>query len=483
MDEPPAPPVAAKLSMSSGHGVKKKSGGGGTGKVVATVGALVVLLKDGAGRKAAEKLAGDLGGSIVGQVDLISLYQIETKGASEADLKAALARAQGQVGVEMALPNVGLFLKDIKGVRCADPLSDPTYQQGQNGRHYDMIGLRGAWDILKASGAKLNDVTVGVMDTAIYTKSDEISGKVKVSEIETRDSTAQPETDQSGNVVDGGLNHGTMVTHVIGADPDNGGVAGVGSILGDKLKVNVSNIYDRQNFTVTTPDANDPMKMAVIDAVAVPKKPMEYAIRATVENVGEKGTEVSIDLNGQGAIAGLSKQRLGAPGEVSWGFNFLTTKDTASLTVRRLDTGGCSRVAITQSILAGKWSGASSITDFKMPGLEGMPPEMMAQMRAGMGTGQLFPAEMLFEEEPPESGRVTGRGEGGNTASTSYSFKDGVVTMTYSESTPVQSRSQLTARVTESGGTYVMEGDWQGSASGNGVTIEVWGSYKATKVQ
>ena len=41
-------------------------------------------------------------------------------------------------------------------------------------------------------------------------------------------------------VVYGGLNHGTMVTNVIGADHENDGMVGIASVLGDKLSINVS---------------------------------------------------------------------------------------------------------------------------------------------------------------------------------------------------------------------------------------------------
>lgn len=51
------------------------------------------------------------------------------------------------------------------------------------------------------------------------------------------DYTNIPEKDENGNLKKGGLSHGTMVTSVIGADPENSGMVGVAGILGDKLKI------------------------------------------------------------------------------------------------------------------------------------------------------------------------------------------------------------------------------------------------------
>ncbi|MCL5264384.1 MAG: S8 family serine peptidase [Chloroflexi bacterium] len=222
---------------------------------------VAVMLRDGLSRADAERVAQELGGTIVGEVELINLYQVETKGTTEADLLASLEKASKLQGVEVAFPNARSYPLD-SACRACSPLNDPVYGEGDNGKHYEMIGLKNAWDILKASGVKLNDVTVGVMDQAIYTKSDEVRGKTRISGIDKDDSTDQPATDDRGNVVDGGFNHGTMVTHVIGADPDNGGVAGVAGFLGDKLTIKVGNIYKAgANSPESAPDPNDPTKV------------------------------------------------------------------------------------------------------------------------------------------------------------------------------------------------------------------------------
>jgi hypothetical protein len=200
---------------------------------------IVVVLKDDQKPKLAQEIATSLSGGIVGEMTYINLYQIAFAPLDEVTFNAKLSEIQGREGVETAFPNALVISKVLKGTPCS-PLSDPVFGSEENRRAYEMIGMLDAWRIIKASKVKLNNVKVGVLDDALYTGSDETGGKVKFE----GDSTGDPEKDDLGNVVDGGLNHGTMVTHVIGADPDNSGVTGVASILKDKLTINVKNLYD-----------------------------------------------------------------------------------------------------------------------------------------------------------------------------------------------------------------------------------------------
>lgn len=226
---------------------------------------LLLFLKDGLSRKDAESLAAQLGASIVGEVEFFQLYQVETNSSSEADLTASLDRARSLQGVDLAMPNPALLPKQIKGSPC-DPLDDPLYKEGNNGRAYQIIGLKSAWDLLRASGIQTHNVHVGVMDSALFSDSDEISGKVTISGFDPQDSTNQPYKDKQGNTRDGGFNHGTLVTHVIAANAGNGGASGVASVLGDKLKVTVRNMYtSKPSYTVTTSDPLDPTKVTDVD--------------------------------------------------------------------------------------------------------------------------------------------------------------------------------------------------------------------------
>lgn len=214
---------------------------------------VIIIFKDGVSRNDAESRIKSIGGSIVGEMEIINLYQVETDGRTEEDLKSALKRAESIQEVESAFPNVAVYAEASSGVPCG-PLSDPFYKVGQNGRPNEIIGLQNAWNIIKASGINLNEVKVGVMDTALYGKSDEINGEGKI----TGDKTMDPARDKNGNMIFGGLNHGTMVTHVIAADGKNGGMSGTASILGSKMQVNVRDIYTDDYVMQTDPDPNDP---------------------------------------------------------------------------------------------------------------------------------------------------------------------------------------------------------------------------------
>lgn len=216
---------------------------------------ILVLLEPGLARADAERIASQVGASVVGEVAFLSLYQLETQGRSGADLNGAIARARGVAGVAAALANQILLSKDAVGARC-DPLGDPSYLKGSNARAYEMIGLRAAWDVLAASGLDLKDVKVGVLDSALYTPAGEFNGAVKA----TGDTTTTQFKGPNGSLEIGGFGHGTGVTHVIAANPDNGGAAGVAGVLGAKLKVDVSDIY-RQGIRFvpqSSPDPKDP---------------------------------------------------------------------------------------------------------------------------------------------------------------------------------------------------------------------------------
>lgn len=204
---------------------------------------MVVVLEDTESVKLAETIAAELNGQIIGEIAYLNLYQIGFEALQEGDFNAHLEKAQNTPGVETAFPNVINLSKAIQGNPCT-PLTDPVFESSENSRAYEMIGMKEAWAIIKASKVKLNGVKVGVLDSAMYTGSTEGKGKVSI----VGDTTDEPEKDDSGTVVDDGLNHGTMVTHVIGADPDNAGVTGVAGVLGDKLTINVKNLYDGVNL-------------------------------------------------------------------------------------------------------------------------------------------------------------------------------------------------------------------------------------------
>ena len=221
-----------------------------------------IVLQDGKTKKDAESIAKNANGIISGEISLIGFYQIEIASANEGNYAQLFEKLASTPGVDFAVPN-GLIVHDgfdeSKGT--CDPLDDPMYKDTVVGRHFKMIGLADANAYIKASGLTLSPVKVGVMDTRIYKPCDELGGSSKVSTTDKTDYNDQPETDDHGNIADGGLTHGTMVNEIIGANAENGGVTGVAAVLGDQLTMETTNIYKEDNYKVAPPDPDDPSKV------------------------------------------------------------------------------------------------------------------------------------------------------------------------------------------------------------------------------
>ncbi len=214
---------------------------------------VIVVFYDEVDKATARQRIEQSGAVIVGELDFINLYQVETTDQTEAQLTATLEAFAALEGVELVFPNVEVYGKNVEGIACT-PLKDPVFEDPNNAAHYNTIGMENAWRIIKGSGVKLNKVSVGVLDDSIYTGSDEFAGKAKV----TGDKTEAPEKNDSGQIIYGGLSHGTMVTHVIGADSENSGMVGVAGVLEDNLNIDVKNLFDgKKGLTLSTPDADD----------------------------------------------------------------------------------------------------------------------------------------------------------------------------------------------------------------------------------
>lgn len=212
---------------------------------------VIIVFYDGVDKAAAKKVIGQIGGTIVAELELINLYQVETADKTESELNATLDALFGLEGVELVFPNVPAYGSDTAGTPCS-PLKDPAYADPANA-HYNIIGMENAWKILKGSGVSLNKVNVGILDEAFYTGSDEFGGKVKLS----GDTTNDP-TKQNNQIIDSGLTHGSKVAHVIGADPENSGMVGVAGVLEENLNINVKNVFDTNpNYTPTRANQQD----------------------------------------------------------------------------------------------------------------------------------------------------------------------------------------------------------------------------------
>lgn len=233
---------------------------------------LGVVLREGAGSKVAEKVAKELGGSVVGRIEFIDAYQIEYPGRSEADLKGALARAKAVDGVDWAYPN-GQVTQDaeIWGVRV-NPYDDPSYGNGA-GDGNKAIGVAKAWDYIKGAGIELGDVHVGIVDDGLYMPGDGAENEFEGSgvnvkfpdpdagELGSRGTSKVKVGNEIKTVPNKAGSHGTGVATVIGADPDNGGPSGIAAPLGKKLTISMTNQYGgKYGDTTTTPDPDDPTK-------------------------------------------------------------------------------------------------------------------------------------------------------------------------------------------------------------------------------
>ncbi len=223
---------------------------------------LIVVLKEGADYKDAERVAEAVGGSVVGEVEFINLYQIEFPGSTEAELQAAVNTAQADENVELATASQQVYPDiEIWGVR-QDPLNDPAYQ-GNFGKGYGLIGVDKAWKYIKGSGMHLWGVTVGVVDSGLYTPSGEFEGDVNISYPTqgngSRTTPVKEKTATGAQYEDPDGSHGTAVAGLIGADAENGGQAGIASVLGNKLTLSVTDHRSPPYGDKGVPaDPNDP---------------------------------------------------------------------------------------------------------------------------------------------------------------------------------------------------------------------------------
>jgi hypothetical protein len=207
---------------------------------------IAVVFEEGVDKDAAQNVIQEIGGSVVGELAIINLYQIETDDKTEAELLATMDAARGMEGVELVFPNTEIYGDDVTGTPCS-PLNDPVYQNPGDAEHYRIIGMENAWRIIKGSGVPLSKVKAGVLDEAIYSGNDEFSGNIKV----TGDKTDSP-AKKDDQIIDAGLSHGNMVTNVIGADAGNGGMVGIASVLENNLEIDVKGLLNEKKSTVAT---------------------------------------------------------------------------------------------------------------------------------------------------------------------------------------------------------------------------------------
>jgi subtilisin family serine protease len=152
----------------------------------------------------------------VGYIDFINLYQIETLGKNEADLRDNISKAMALPDIVMAFPHQKIFPE-------RSPLDDPVYSKGRD-RSYRIAGVPQSWDSIRSSGLALSEAKIGVVDDGLYKGYGEFDGAVRIN---TKSNGSLLEKPSSEYPIAG--SHGTGIMNIIAADPVNGGLVGIAS--------------------------------------------------------------------------------------------------------------------------------------------------------------------------------------------------------------------------------------------------------------
>jgi len=240
MVEPPL--EEGSLAELEGHGI-------------VALGRISVMFTDGATPDQIDAVTAALDGHVIGILGLINLYEFSIPEQSPEASEAAVAVANEMPGVEEAFIDHAVF-PGSSACTSTSPFATPQYEGDDSGQNYEAIGVPEAWDIIEMSGIELNKVRVGVVDRAIEDDNGELAGSPITQDfsdttVNTDDEASQREKASKG------INHGTAVTNVISANPDNGGVVGVASVLRDKLTVATDDIYVEPDWVAAT-DAASP---------------------------------------------------------------------------------------------------------------------------------------------------------------------------------------------------------------------------------
>lgn len=281
-----APSTSVDVGPADGIGVAETVAPDPAALLVDESGALVsgdqvlVILAGGAGREVADAAAVAAGGEVVGQVEVANLWQIQIPTTDLAGLDAALAAAGAVDGVELAFPNGTVTTDEEIWGTPVSPLDDPVYT-GPAGDGYRMIGVEQAWAYLRGSGLPLSPVQVGIVDTGVWTGTDEFDADgVTVSETGPGTGIRADPEDVRVKQPDGtwavtgsnpGGGHGTGVATIVGADPNNGGATGIAAPL-DDLTVTTTNAfappYGLANFSEVPADVTDDAQVVYPDGTA-----------------------------------------------------------------------------------------------------------------------------------------------------------------------------------------------------------------------
>ncbi|MCX6676935.1 MAG: S8 family serine peptidase [Methanothrix sp.] len=185
---------------------------------------ILVVTKKGCSHCIVQELAKRLNGEVVGYIDFINLYQIETPGKNEEDLRDDLSQAMGDPNILSAFPHQEIFPEK-------SPLEDPVYSKGRD-RSHQIVGVQQSWDAIRSSGLVLSKAKIGVVDDGLYKGYGEFDGVVRIN---TKSNGSLLQRPSSEYPIAG--SHGTGIMNILAADPDNGGLVGIAS---EPLRNNLS---------------------------------------------------------------------------------------------------------------------------------------------------------------------------------------------------------------------------------------------------
>ena len=226
-----------------------------------------VLLEAGEDRSTAEGLAAAWNATIVGEIELLAAYQLETTDTVLSELRTRLEAAEDHEDVRLALPNLLVSIDSRITVERCNPVSNQNYEdpfhyvnrerygveRARLTQPYEMIGLQDAWTMIAMADVALHRVSVGVFDTSIWGDTPEmnVEGGPRILGMRESDLTAAPTGPRLERV-----SHGTTVSHTIAADHRVGRSVGVASVLGDRLSL-IGRTISSQEFTLVEEESEE----------------------------------------------------------------------------------------------------------------------------------------------------------------------------------------------------------------------------------
>jgi subtilisin family serine protease len=203
---------------------------------------VIVMLKAGSPVAAAEKVARQLGGKLVGQIPEAAIYQLEVPAQTIDDLTTFFRKAEKLPTVVSATYNLGGEL----GAGCvADCDVNATLADNEERCAFQDIGFFQALTVFEQlqSSIVLHPVTVGVIDSGV-----DLTQGVELQELYSsgRLTSLMPnETlqDTAANLI-GKEYHGTKVCSLIAARENDTGISGLASeLIGNKLHLAVGSVF------------------------------------------------------------------------------------------------------------------------------------------------------------------------------------------------------------------------------------------------